>query len=283
MIRSSGLRNWHLIHTEAQSSLYFGYYRTFDDKEHDPREVARAQADLRRINELKDAQGDRLFRTSMFVPLSEPDPEAPPQWNLANAPADAYWSLQVAAYQGGSERKQYAVDGVREMRAHGIDAYYFHGDTISSVCIGAWPMDAVKRQDTSDAKTADPNATIVVLGGTTAPISPDARDRDGRPLNVQAPKLEVLDPTMAKAIHDNPNHYFNGALYGKKARNGQEIPDPSFLVLVPHSEATSAPLADGQTDFRNKSSAGVDQATDAIIERSSPAPSGYGRLPGLNR
>ena len=43
LIAKSGLHTWHILHTEQQSMLYFGYYRTYNDREHDPKECPPAQ------------------------------------------------------------------------------------------------------------------------------------------------------------------------------------------------------------------------------------------------
>ena len=100
-----------------------------------------------------------------------------------------------------SDRKQRAVQAVREARAQGIEAYYYHGDSISSVCVGAWPREAVKEQDSAVAHSADPNATIFITDRPLPPtVNSDMRDREGNRLTVIAPKLEITDPGMAEAI-----------------------------------------------------------------------------------
>ncbi len=285
LIRTTGLRSWHIVHAEDQSSLFFGYYRSFDDKETDPQEFARAQGDLHRLNDLKDAQGERLFRTSMFVPVDEPNPEAPRQWDLANAPANAYWSLQIAAYRGSPERKQCAVDGVRYLRQHGVEAYYFHGESISSICVGAWPKGAIKRQDSDNASTADPDSIPLVVGDTLPPLAAnELHNSEGKRVTPIAPKLEVLDPHLAQAIREFPDHSINGMTYAKKARNGELIKDPSFLVLVPHPDATQLPPAPELANPQNGSAigSGADQAASAILE-DSPRRQGYGTLNSIDR
>lgn len=282
LIRRTGLRTWHLLHTDAQSMLYFGYYRSFDDRDHDPAEVARAQADLRRINELKDAGGERLFRTALFVSIDEPDPEAPAQWDLAKAGPNAYWSLQVGAYRGSPDRKQYAVDAVRAMRAHGIKAFYFHGESISSVCVGVWPREAIKEQESHDARSDDPNAVLLVANDKLDGLNADLYDREGHKLVVEAPKLEVTDPTLAQAIRDFPNHAINGEVLGKRGKNGVLIPDASFLVTVPHnSDAVSDSIATpgGKTGAATP----ADQATNQILDNPATPPPGFGRLRSIGQ
>jgi hypothetical protein len=291
-----GMRGWHIIHTEEKSSLYYGYYRTIskDDPKLDPQEVARAQADLRSINQLKNEQGDKLFRNPTFLLLSDADPAAPPQWNLANAPSDTYWSLQICAYRGEAlagtaDRKQCAVDDVRELRAAGIEAYYFHGETISSVCVGAWPRDAVKAQDSAVGKTRRPDATLFVAPDFIPTNIIPPTDKEGNKLVVEAPKLEILDANMAAMVKRFPNHAINGQVFGRPTKNGPPIPDSSFLVLVPHGQNTPIPVAKGNTPVQNTAAANsVDQAANAITGDPGPATPpaqvpGRGRLPSLDQ
>src|SRR5205085_9341649 len=144
---------------ETQSVLYYGYYRAYNDT-NDLNESRRAQDDRAKLDKLQDAQGERPFASSIFVELTSPDPEAPAEWNLANA--KGYWSLQIAAYKDSPDRKKAAVDSVRAAREKGIEAYYFHGPTTSSVCIGCWPREAVKAQDAAVGESLDPRQPILV-------------------------------------------------------------------------------------------------------------------------
>lgn len=271
LIHETGRDGWHLIHGADDSKIYFGYYRTFNDPEHEPQETARAQRDRIFIQGLKDPLGELRFRDSLFEPVGSPDPEAPREWDLANTPPNEFWSLQVGAYQGSPERKKYAVDAVRDMRAHGIEAYYFHGDTISSVCVGAWPRLAVKEQDVrDDAHATDPSQTILVIGGTTLPpgVDPHVYDKDGRPMLMLAPKLEIVDESMKSAMKQYPNHAVNGEIHGKIVK-GQTIPDPSFLVQIPHDpNAGVAGAVDNQQDVVRS---GAAAAAAAILDQQRPA------------
>ena len=63
---------------------------------------------------------ERPFRGAHFVPLNAPDPDAPPQWNLANAPEDRVWSLMIGAYKDTPDRKRLAVGCTVERYADGI-------------------------------------------------------------------------------------------------------------------------------------------------------------------
>jgi hypothetical protein len=284
LIQTTHSRAWHLIHTDDQSSLFFGYYRTFDDKQHDPGEFARAQGDHRWISEMKNSQGDLMFRSSMFLPLNNPDPEAPPQWNLAATPRTAFWSLQIGAYRGSPERKQYAVDAVRGLRAQGIEAYYFHGEEISSVCVGTWPIEAIKKQESDSARTFG-SSEIPLVVNTPLPdnFNPKVKDREGNELHVQAPKLEILDPTLLKAIHDYPEHAVNGEVLVRQAKNGMKLPSPSFLVQVPHPEGSTPTNPDGDGIRNGTAINGADQAAHDIIDNPTGPSSGHGRLRSIDQ
>lgn len=237
LLQNSGLRDWYIVVADDHSTLYYGFYKAIEE-EVDRREAARAKADHRKIQGLLDLATRRpLFRGSFLVSLETDNPPAPPEWDLRNA--KGYWSLEIAAYKDSPERKQYAVDAVKEFRARGIEAYYYHGPVISSVCIGAWAEDAVKRQEAGSARTIDPTQTILVTDGSL-PVPPDLRDARGNPIKVMQPVIEVLDPTMKKAMEDYPRHAVNGFEQKRRIRNARneivERYDPSFLVLIPQDE-----------------------------------------------
>ena len=236
LVRATGLKDWYVVHDEGHSTLYYGFYKTFSD-DTQPLEKKRAQSDRLAISRLRDKNGDTPFAGCGFLPINSPDPEAPPEWDIRHA--HGYWTLQIAAYKGRPERKKYAVDAVRAAREMGIEAYYYHGPTISSVLIGTWPREALKEQDASVGSSSDPNKTIVVLNyplpkGVNAQ---NAFGKDGRPVKVFSPKYEVLDPTLVATMKKYPANAVNGQDIMKTVRTTagaiERRPDPSFLVIIP--------------------------------------------------
>jgi hypothetical protein len=283
LVQKTGMRGWHIVHANDQSTIYFGYYRTFDDRQNDLAETERAQADLKRIEALKNSQGERLFPRAVFLPVNNADPDAPAEWNLVNTPRSAYWSLQIAAYEGSPERKHDAVEMVREFRKRGVEAYYFHGETISSVCIGAWPENAIKRQDMKSAHTANPDDRFIVTNQPLPPnVSPEIKDRDGKKVIIEAPKLEFLDPTMADAIRRYPNHAVNGFDRERTARNGAKVRDPSFLVLIPHSDTPQPPAIELRQPKETLTN-GAAAAANSILDDAKPTQSDRGQLRGVEQ
>lgn len=270
---------WHALHGDDQSTVYYGYYSTYDDVLNNPAETKRAQDDRRLIENLRDQLGNRRFPNAIFMAVDMPDPKAPPEWNLANAPANMFWSLQIAAYQGSPERKKYAVDGVSKLRALGIPAFYYHGDTISSVCVGEWPKSAVKQQDSrDDAHAVDPSQPIMVFSDQLPPdMSPEVY-RNGQRVKVEAPKLEIEDATLAEMIKKFPTHAINGEVHARSG-GGVTIPDPSFLVQVPHRGGIEALE---QKDAPANQTNAPDAAADAILNQQpavqQPTQPGLGKL-----
>src|SRR6185437_232877 len=96
LIKTSGMKDWYVIHDEDQSVIYYGYYRAIDDAK-DRKEAERAQGDRKAIEKLTDAQGNKIIPGSMFVAISTPDPVAPPEWDLRNAKGDL--TLEIAVYK----------------------------------------------------------------------------------------------------------------------------------------------------------------------------------------
>jgi hypothetical protein len=235
-----GLKDWHVVHQEGESVLYHGFYRTIAaDDAKDKKEGQRAQHDRREIAGMMDAQGNRIFEQILFVELPAPDPAAPAEWNLINA--EGFFTLQIAAYKDSPHRKQAAVDAVREARAQGVEAYYYHGDTTSSVCVGAWSRAAVREQEEASAQTSESaqDQDILVL---PMPLPNqekiDVRNAEGRRVKTYAPRFEALDPTLVAMMEKYPTHAVNGVTYISKVTDPatkeiKEVEDPSYIVQIP--------------------------------------------------
>jgi hypothetical protein len=230
LLRQSHLSEWYLVHHADESILYYGYYTELG--------TPRAKADKRAVDRLEVVDGEKEFAAAQFVPLASPDPSAPPEWDLANTPPDMYFSLQIAAFLKTADRKERAVEAVRDARKQGIEAYYYHTDSMSTVFVGAWPRTAVRQQNAGGvAHNNNPNAPLIVFGGPVADSAiPKLHDGEGNPIPVIAPKLIVDDPTLAKAIHDFPENAVNGYVMTQKDKNGADVPAPSFLVAIPHKD-----------------------------------------------
>ena len=278
LVRSTGMRDWYVVHGDNDSTLYYGLYKSLDKN---------IKATREKIDAMTDATGTRPFRRALIVELSAPDPEAPRQWDLANAPAGMVWSVQIAAYEGSPQRKKFAVDAVREARAQGVPAYYYHGQSISSVCVGAWPKESVRGEmepafnDPNEKRPLDqimqqqPGDVIILPPGMPA-MNREIQGKHG-PVRAVSSQLEVVDPTMLATIKSYPYHYRNGEGEGIKTANGVQ-PKPSFLVKIPRRSgsilggdaalAGSGPLAPAQPDPSQQ-------------RRPSPAQPGYGTLRSL--
>jgi len=244
LLAGTTMRDWYVIHQDGQSALYYGYYRSFDDPK-DP-DTRRAQSDRKIIDAMTDQLGNRPFKYAFFVAMDSPDPVAPPEWNLVNA--QGAYSLQIAAYTGSALRKQMAVDSVRDARAAGIPAYYYHGETVSSVCIGAWPESAVRRRTVVINDTGDQEQSVmqsaIPLPEEVARAQRDARNR---PIRVEQEKTEILDPTLLKAMRDYPVHAVNGEVVNTTIVDPvtrEKITRPSASFVVPIPRATTSILSD---------------------------------------
>ena len=233
----SGLKDFYLVRGESRTVLYHGFYATFDAAV-DKREAARAKADRAALESLVNAQQAKIFPRTVFEPLERPDPVAPPEWDLKNA--KGYWTLLVITYTDPVTAKQAAVDSVKEARKQGYEAFYFHNDSQSHVCIGNWPAAAVKRGKSMAQENWDklergqvdlvnPPIKVISMG----PVSDEmrkARDAQGRPLEIYEMRVELLDPKLRE-------------LYGKLgfSVNGERL-DREFPLLL------QIPLAIGRED-----------------------------------
>jgi hypothetical protein len=252
LITSTGRREFYVVHDEAQSTLYYGYYRE-RERSVDATEAARANKDMDYVRSLATSEGQFLFSKSLLVPLPMPDPVAPPEFDItrldAERPADdpnrAYWSLAIADYTGdvqieGKGRKQLAVESVIEARRQGHQAFYYNGPNTSTVCIGAWPRRAVREQEANSARSSGDNGQEIIV--SNAPIPKALTDRiaaSGRDPKVLQPKVEIDDPTLDEMMMKRyPDYYLNGVPEVNKytdPRTGEvkRRPKQSFLFEIP--------------------------------------------------
>jgi len=243
LIAATGMSDWYVIHAEDQSTLYYGYYRTFNDPK-DAAEGRRAQSDRLKLNGVTDAMGDRPFRSCIFVEIDSPDPNAPRQWDLSRLRLDEtderhYWSLQIAAYKDTPERKKAAVDAVKSARDAGYEAYYFHGETTSSVCIGLWPKPSVEERDPAVMQNPNDNDALLVLPPALLPDpGKELHAADGQRLKPVAPKFVAVDPTLLAMLREFPTHAVNGFEIEHVVR-GNPVKDRSFMIVVPVRKGAS--------------------------------------------
>lgn len=251
MIRSTGSKDWYVVHGSDESDLYYGFYKTFDDRSQ-LNEFNRAQNDKAKVASLVNNDGENLFPNVMFTSINTPDPPAPKAWDLSSNPG--YWTLQIAVYRGSPLRKQMAVDAVKGFRAEGIEAYYRHGPTTSEVYIGSWPREAVQEQEASSAQTDDPNQSLLVVPGPLPNgVDPDnLHDGQGRKMKVVMPQLQIVDESLKRTTEQYPYYYVNGVVAGRRMQtkdgSWQNFPWPSYLIQVPHENPTDQEQPD-KTDL----------------------------------
>jgi len=233
--RRTALREWYVVTRSDRSALYYGFYAAIDPAEHRT-EAARAQRDRAHITGLIDERTRQpLFPLAMAVPLDAGDPTAPAEWDLRNARGDI--TLQVAIYKDHPERKEAALEAVREARRLGYEAYFYHGQTTSSVCIGAWPRTAIREI----APVAQNPKAVVILAPQGIEPQPILQESLGKPVEVVRPKVEVLDPSLAKilaipefqvqAVNGKHERIFLNPVTGKTETRRL----PSQLVAIPKS------------------------------------------------
>ncbi|MEM8872917.1 MAG: hypothetical protein AAGD32_01545 [Planctomycetota bacterium] len=226
LIAGTELKDWYILHKSGESLLYHGRYESQAD----------ANTDRDAIGRLVNKLGDPLFPRVLLVSADEPDPEAPPQWNIVNT--NAKWTLVIADYTGDAQRKQAAVESVRAAREMGIEAYYFHGPTTSSVLIGAWPINALRAQEVGNpedfARTGDRTLVVSSLRLPTSVRRAAEQLDDGR-VEILEPKIEITDASMARAMQEYPEYALNGELVVEvMAENGRKVRavKPSFIADI---------------------------------------------------
>jgi hypothetical protein len=250
LMESTGMKKWYIVHAADHSTLYYGFYRSINPRDpNDGDEGKRAISDLNTIRQMQDSNGNRLFSASLPVPIDSPDPEANPAWDLTKS--NGYWSIELADFTNTPDRKQRAVDAVREARAQGIEAYYYHGDHASSVCIGSWPQEAAV-EITADQQNTDPNKPVVV---TPVPLDPVyAGELNKNNIQTVYPHVDVQDPTLLQALGKWKEHSVNGytlmqTVIDPVTHVQSTEPERPFLCVIQHKDpldtmtSTEAPSA----------------------------------------
>ena len=194
------LDDFYVVQGAQRSVLYYGFYKTYDERQ-DKAEGLRAKRDRAALESLVNAAGDKVFPRTVFTPLDSPNPTAPPEWDLRNA--KGYWTLVVCTYTKPGEAKQAAVDSVREARKQGYEAYYFFDDSQAMVCVGSFPKNAIRQQESNGDMNATVSdsynpETVVVSNTTLDPAWKNLRDEQGRPYKLLEMRVEIQDPQMRK-------------------------------------------------------------------------------------
>jgi hypothetical protein len=281
LAKATGMRHFYIVHQEDRSSLFYGYYKELDD--------AGLKRDREALESLEDQSGNRIVRAAIAVSVDAPDPIAPPEWNLANVrqgelDTKHYWTIQVGAYKDDPKRKQAAVEAVREARQTGLDAYYYHGETVSSVCIGVWPQEAVRIEGMKQipgggeafaAANPDPDQQLLVAPGMKIPENL-GREAAKRNVSVAQPKVTVLDPSMEEVKRRFSEHAVNGEVEMMVDSRGTTIPRPSLLVQIPLGEA-------GGAAFNPPTPAPPPEAVRALQPEPPPSNTGSGRLKSIGK
>lgn len=234
-----------------ETDIFYGFYKSID---RNTREGQFAQADRAFVANLTDADGEHPLNACIFMQLQPPDPVTPPEWNIVNKdankpdsdPGKAFWSVEIAAYRGSPERKQKAVDCVKAARQMGIEAFYFHGKTTSSVCIGAWPRDAVKEGNVhSDDVRASPDEIVMytnkpVRGGTSNTlVTPE-----GNKIRAFTQRADIQNESLRQTMQAYP-HAVNGqdirrAVTNTVTRKIEMESEPCFLIVIPRKAETGS-------------------------------------------
>ena len=194
-IRPADVRVTHAA--DGSAVLHYGVYPRLRD--HETRKLAESPAmrrDLRVVRELVDNANRRFFARARPAPMPLAD-VGKPAWALINT--QATYTLQVAVFEPTEKVwncKEIAAKYCGELRAMGIEAYYYHGSACSMVTVGAFGPDAlVRRADghtyySRDVRTLRENDLLkynLVNGGIFR-----ARNDDG--VMVEVLSLLVLVP-----------------------------------------------------------------------------------------
>ena len=124
-LTSKGLPDVFAVEGAGRSSVCVGRYTSWKQPE--------ADAMLKRVRVIRDAQGQYPFAGVMFVPVPEAVPATP--WPLEKA--NGYFTLHVGSWEAPG-RMVAAQAYAKELRGQGYEAYVYHGPRLSMVTVGAF-------------------------------------------------------------------------------------------------------------------------------------------------
>lgn len=203
-----------VYHEDGQSTVYYGRYRRLYD------DLGRSQGfrpdpgqQLELIRNL--SVGGRNvwpFRlaTMELLPSAQ---RRHPEWDLAEVER-GHWSLHIAVFYNTDEmrqRKRAAEQYCELLRQDGEEAYYHHGMSNSSVCVGIFPREAIRTFRKTDPLTGTLRVT----------------DR-------------IVDERMLALQRKYPHNLENGHIISQIRRDprtgeiAERIPNPSFPVRLPY-------------------------------------------------
>ena len=268
------LQKWYVVHSDDHSTLYYGFYRCIDPRDpNDATEGKRAIDDQNKIRGIATASGIRLFPESLLVGIDTPDPQANPAWDLTKT--GGTWTVEIGSFTT-PDRKVKAVAAVKEARDSGIEAYYYHGDTASSVCVGAWPA-ASAVEITSDSQNNNPDVPVVITNDPLAKNIKDQYEKNG--INPISSHVEIVDLTLTAALHKYPLHATDGSTKYERqdpvTGEGINPIEKSFVCKIPHKELPyqTAKNAPGDYDPLGKIQTGNGKKEEP----------GVGQLPSLGQ
>jgi hypothetical protein len=237
LLASTNLKKWYLVHASDHSTLYYGFYRTNDAHDpKDPEEGKRAITDQNTIRAITDSQGMRIFSEALIVNIDAPDPLANPAWDLTRS--KGMWSIEIASFANTPDRKERAVQAVRDARAQGIEAYYYHDKVASSVCVGSWPPEAVVVIEAGQ-DNPNPDQPLFVTPNGASPAVEQALAQQG--IRSVAPHVDIVDPTITQTFQKFPDHATNGYSRTDPTQidpltKEAKVIEKSFLVKIPHPD-----------------------------------------------
>ena len=184
--------------------------------------------DLALIKSLSADGVTRPFGAAHLLPLPSSDRSVGnPEWDAESLAG--YWSLQVAVFYNTDtmqQRRQAAVDYCSELRKQGHEAYFYHGPSMSSVLLGAFPPNAMRA------------------------VQQEKRDLYGQ---TQRTSVNVIANARLRALqnefpHNLENlHIVNDIQLNPETGQEDRLPRPSIVVKLP--KAARAEERAGGTGF----------------------------------
>ena len=216
LLQKTPFDDWYVVHGERDSTLYNGRFAAD--------EAARLEERRGFIAAITDADRRPMFPDLAVVELgATPRTAGPEAFDLANA--QGRWTVVVAAYADHPDREKFAVEAATAARRMGLEAYFWHGPSVSHVTLGAFPDAAAREVNPVAERATGDEGQAVLIGGMALPE--DIRDENGRKMKVVQARFEINDVELKELLERFPVYSVNG----EEATNQVRQPDGRVKVL----------------------------------------------------
>ncbi|MCL2701484.1 MAG: hypothetical protein FWE88_07295 [Phycisphaerae bacterium] len=234
IIERDKFKNLTIISKQNTTELYMGRYIT----------IEAAEDDLKMAKAYKNTRwgDDRPFAFARTV-LTPGKDVGPPEWNLMNVHTKYVYTVVVMTYHDQDKyvgRRQRAVEACRKLRSQGELAFFHHGASSSSVCVGLFKINGVRIR-MAPAMASDTERGVPTIEKRYPSAEVQAVLKKYPAILANDRQMIITVPTAKKPNMD----VSSVTLTGDADRLGsfEEFHAPSYVIEIPRRPSANDPFA----------------------------------------